>query len=323
MVGELLLLLPWQGFGEVAVATFVAMIAAHALGGARIVVIQAGVSAILTVMSADGEAGTHRLIDATIGGGVALFFSQIVFPPEPVALLRTAQADALQRMADGLSLAARALETNDAERADQALTSLRGVRDRLAELAPLRKASRNVARRSAVWRSQMKPLVRERENADHRDLLGSACVMLARTTFAVAPEERSKRASSVRELAGALDLLAGNPGDRETRQTAADIALLVARPRADAETPSDARSALADAVLRIVATDIMVFAGVDASEADAAIRLREGEVRVPTPPAAPRIPFGLDRWTERRTDRPSTGKLQNRPPDDPNRSPEE
>ena len=51
---------------------------------------------------ADGEAGFQRLVDALIGAGVALVFTQIRFSPEPVALLRRAEAAALADMADGL-----------------------------------------------------------------------------------------------------------------------------------------------------------------------------------------------------------------------------
>src|SRR5690606_8990194 len=86
-------------------------------------------------------------------------------------LLRRAQVDALRGTAGGLDLTARALETEDAEEADRALAALRGVRDRLSELARLREASGNVAGRSAIWRSQRTPLVRERENANELDLL--------------------------------------------------------------------------------------------------------------------------------------------------------
>jgi hypothetical protein len=37
----------------------------------------------------------------------------------------------------------------------------------------------------------------------------------------------------------------------------------------------------------------MIFAGVDAEQADAAVREGTGEFRVPAPPSSPRAPFGL------------------------------
>jgi hypothetical protein len=45
--------------------------------------------------------------------------------------------------------------------------------------------------------------------------------------------------------------------------------------------------------VRIVAVDIMVFAGIDPKEAVEAVRHGKGEIDVPTPPTAPRTPF---RW---------------------------
>jgi len=282
-------------YGGIALASFVAMTIAHAAGGARIVVVQAGGSAILTVAVAGGEAGVHRLIDALIGGGVALFFSQVLFSPEPVALLRRAEADALRGIADALRHTARALE-DDNGHADRALSAAREVRDRLVELARLRKASRNVARRSAIWRSQMGPLVRERENAEHLDLLGDACVMLVRAAFADELPDRRQFAEAIDTLAEVLELVARTPGDRDTRQTAADRALAVARDFGQIDAPAGSSIAVTAVMLRVVAADIMVFAGVDASEADAAIREGQAEFEVPSPPATPRAPFGLDRW---------------------------
>ena len=172
------------GLGTLAVATFAAMAAARALGGARITIAQAATGAILTVAVANGEAGTERLEDALIGAGVALVFSQFLFSPEPVALLRRAEAAALADMAAGLELAAQSVQRDDPELADRALTRMRGLRDRLAELGRTRQASERVARRSAVWRSQRAPVVRERENAGHLDLLGGSCLLLVRTASA-------------------------------------------------------------------------------------------------------------------------------------------
>lgn len=323
LVGEATVALLGGGAWWLAAASFVAMAAAHAVGGARIVVIQAGVGAILTVLAANGHAGVHRLIDALIGGGVAILFSQVIFPPEPVSLLRRAEADALAGIAHGLDLTAQALESGDDAAADRALATLRDLRDRLGELARLRKVSGNVVRHSAIWRSQRGPLVRERENADHLDLLGGGCVMLARTAFGMEPSRRRALAPGVRELAAVLAALARAPGDRDVRQRAADRALEVSRSLGDPaapDDPADPAVAVVHAVLRIVATDVMVFAGADPAQAAAATRAATGELRVPDPPPAPRAPFGLDRW---RGPRGSSRELPHREPGTPGGEPEE
>jgi uncharacterized membrane protein YgaE (UPF0421/DUF939 family) len=180
VAGELAVGALGGGYGTLALATFVAMAVAVALGGARITIGQAAASAILTVAVADGQAGPQRLVDALIGGGTALVFSQLLFSPEPVALLRRAESAALKEMGDGLELTARALERDDEKLAEQALSSMRDLRNRLAEVSRMRRASRRVVRHSLAWRMRMTPVVRERENAGHLDLLGGSCLMLTR-----------------------------------------------------------------------------------------------------------------------------------------------
>jgi uncharacterized membrane protein YgaE (UPF0421/DUF939 family) len=322
-VGEGTAALLGAGFGRLGLAAFVAMMIAHAAGGARIVVVQAGAGAILTVIAADGDAGVNRLIDALIGGGVALLFSQVLFSPEPVAMLRRAETAALVGIARGLDATARALEKGDAALAEQALMTLRDVRDRLGELARLRDASRNVARRSAIWRSQRDPLVRERENADHLDLLGGACVMLARAVIASDLSERERLAGGIRELADSLAALARAPADRDPRQRAADRSLEVARSLASSDPPPGSSAAFANSMLRIVATDVMVFAGIDPAAAAEAVQKGSADFEVPPPPSMPRAPFGLDRWRGRRSGPRSAAELPRRQSDPPDGDPEE
>lgn len=295
--GELTTLALGGGYGSLALAIFAATAVARALRGARIVIAQAAAGAILTVAVANGEAGTQRLVDALIGVGVALVFTQVLFSPEPLALLRRAEAAALTDMAEALRLTAQALERDDDDVAEQAMSHLRTLRDHLSELGRTRAASGRVARRSAAWRSQMAPVVSETEDAGRLDLLGGSCLALARTAMAVDPASRRRLAPRVRELAAALADLALRPGDRSTRQEAADRALEVARQLATGGTPSEAEAVAALVALRTVASDLMVFAGVNPEEADAAVREGTGEFHVPAPASAPRAPFGLGRPT--------------------------
>jgi len=292
--GELAISTLGGGYGTLALATFAAMAVAVALGGARITIGQAGVSAILTVAVADGQAGPERLVDALIGAGVALVFTQVLFSPEPVGLLRRAETAALADMADGLELTARALERDDDELAERAISSLRDLRDRLAELRRSQHASSRVVRHSLLWRTRMAPVVRERENAGYLDLLGGSCLLLARTALTMGPAERQRLAPNVRELAGAIADLARAPGDRPTRQQAADRALDLARWLAG--NPLQSQAALdASVAIRMVATDVMVFAGVDPGQAADAVQEGRRDLKVPDSPPTPRMPFRSDR----------------------------
>lgn len=295
-VGELTVLVLGGGYGRLAVATFSAMALARLLGGPRLVTVQAAAGAILTVAAAGGEAGVHRLIDGAVGAGVALVFSQVLLSPEPVALVRRAAAHALAGMAEALALTSRALERNDGELADQAMDVLRGVRDSLGELARVRRTSGRTARHSAIWRSRIEPAVRESDNAGHLDLLGASCLLLARAV-AEDPAVCAPLAPSVRQLADALGKIGEGPGDRAARQAAADDALAVARRLPDAGPPVGPALVTAVLAARMVAADVMVVAGVGPDEAVAAVRQEAGEVRVPAPPRAPRVPFGFERRT--------------------------
>jgi uncharacterized membrane protein YgaE (UPF0421/DUF939 family) len=229
VVGEIAIALPTGTYGTMALAIFVAMAIARALGGTRIVVAQAAIGAILTVAVGEAEAGIDRLADAFIGAGVALVFSQVLFSPEPVRLLRGAEAAALADLADGLDLTGAALEGDDDELAERAMSRLRAVHDRLVELGRMRQASSRVARRSAVWRSRKAPVVRENENAGHLDLLAVSCLMLTRTAIRTSQSERRALAPSVRRLAAALADMGKAPGDHAIRQRAAEGALDVVR----------------------------------------------------------------------------------------------
>jgi Fusaric acid resistance protein-like len=294
VAGELMIGVLGAGYRTLALATFAAMAVAVALGGARVMVAQAAAGAILTVAVADGQAGPQRLVDALVGAGVALAFTQVLFSPEPVALLRRAEATALVDLAGGLELTACALEHDDDGLAQRAMNSLRDLRDRLAELSRMRRASSRVVRHSLVWRARMARVVRESENAGHLDLLGGSCLLLTRTALAMSPPERRRLAPGVRELAGAIADLARAPGHRPTRQRAADRALDLAR-RAASSPGQDQPAFAAAAAIQMVATDVMVFAGVELGQAAQVLREGTGDFQVPDPPPASRIPFRSDR----------------------------
>jgi uncharacterized membrane protein YgaE (UPF0421/DUF939 family) len=294
MVGEVALALLSGKYGSLALATFVAMAIARALGGTRIVVAQAAIGAILTVALAQAG-GINRLADALIGAGVALVFSQVLFSPEPVRLLRRAEAAALADLADGLDLTGAALEGDDDDWAERAMTRLRAVPDHLVELGRMKQASSRVARRSAVWRSRKAPVVREKENASHLDLLAVSCLMLTRTAIRTSPSERRSLAPSVRRLAAVVADMASEPGDRVIRQRAAEGALDVARELTDDDALPGSPFTAAVIAVRMVAADVMVFAGVDSEQVDDAVRDGTGEFEVPAPPSTRRTPLGFGR----------------------------
>ncbi len=67
------------------------MVVARLVDRQPIVVAQAAVGAILVTAFGDTAAGLDRLVDALVGAAVALVFSQLLFSPDPLRLLRRAE----------------------------------------------------------------------------------------------------------------------------------------------------------------------------------------------------------------------------------------
>jgi hypothetical protein len=293
--GELTLLALEGGYGSLALATFTAMVGARAIGGPPIVVAQAASGAILTVAVANGQGGVHRFIDALIGAGVALVFTQLLFTPNPLRLLHRAESAVLDGIASGLSLTAVALATNDQgiadEAADAAMQQLRDQRDRLSALAKTRAASTRVARHSLAWRGHLKPAVREQENAGHLDLLGVSCLTLTRTSLATDPADRRRLAGPIRTIAELLADLARSPGETSNRQRIVDRVPDVLQELGDMESRSDPVLRTAAGGVRTVLGDVMLFAGVDHDDAATVLREQLEEVRVSSNPGTPRLSF--------------------------------
>jgi uncharacterized membrane protein YgaE (UPF0421/DUF939 family) len=275
LAGEITLLIMGGGYGSLAVATFAGMTIARALGGAPVVVAQAGAGAILTIAVADGQVGPDRLVDALIGAGVALVFSNLLFTPDPLRLLRRAQSAALEGMAHSLRLTAHSLADDDQVAGDQAMRQLLGLTEHLAALRKASAASARVARHSLAWRSRIASVVDEQKNAARLDLLGVSCLTLARTALAINPAGDRGLSNSVGQIAELMTELARAPAETSVRQSVVER-LPVVLGNAEGQlhsfattTPSSVEVTFV--ALRMVAVDMMVFAGVDAADATHAV----------------------------------------------------
>ena len=110
--------------------------------------------------------------------------------------------------------------------------------------------------------------------------------MLARTAASLGSLERARLAPYVRALALALASLAGDLGNRTVRQQVADRALAVV-----AEIPAGGEQlgvtfTAAVMSVRMIATDLMVFARIKPTDAAAAVWEEIESRRVAVPPAA-------------------------------------
>ncbi|MFI8305364.1 aromatic acid exporter family protein [Streptomyces sp. NPDC085927] len=335
LVGQLVLATLGTGPGAMAFAVFVSLAAARAVRSPQTVVVQSAVTAILVVAVGDEANGFQRLVDVLTGAGIALVFSQLLFPPEPLALLRRAETAALGAISGGLATLADAIDRDDDGLAAQSVGELREVLDHLVELRRVRRTDMRVTRRAPTWRAKV--VVREKENAEHLDLLGASSFMLARLVASAGSDSRARLQRPVRELTDVIASLADALDDRDVRQRAADRALALAtRITTDTEaagaagstrpaesTESTESTEPAEAVdpaasdrtflaysLRTVATDVIAFAGVDLADALEAIRTGALDRRV----APTRRPPGrLGRWAQRLRDRARRSSVRKEP----------
>ena len=159
-----------------------AMGAAVALGGGPLLVTEAAVSASLLVLLEPTSAGLapSRLIEAVVGGGVALAVSALAFPPNPVLLVgRSAQAvfGALGRTLEDV---AAALAEGDRDRSDRALEAAREIDRRLQDLDEALAIAGETARFSPGRRSSRGELDRYARAARHVDYAVRNARVLAR-----------------------------------------------------------------------------------------------------------------------------------------------
>lgn len=126
-----------------------------------------------------------------------------------------------------------------------------------------------VARRTPRWRGRRKPIQQEIAATRYLDLLGNSCLTLIRGATILDPSHRKAFAAPVRGLSGVLDTLAEARGSHAVFQHAARRTLGIAR---DAPERGSAVPVAVRESVRLVAADILVFAGADADEAERAVR---------------------------------------------------
>ncbi|WP_435108638.1 FUSC family protein [Nocardiopsis synnemataformans] len=306
VVGELTLVVTGGGYGALAAATGVAMAIAVAVGAARLVIAQAAAGAILTVAFAEGHIGFGRLIDALIGAGVALVVSQILFPARVVSRLRRAEAAALAEMVRLLGATGRALE-EDEDPSLWTVDRLGALSRPMADLSRARENSHRTVRWSSARWTDPEPLRYEDERVDRLIILGESCLSLARTTAATETDERRRLAPVVCEMASVLDVLAADLGGRAARQRAVDRVLVLVGPFDD-DAADDPVTGAAHLYVRMVATDIMLFAGLEPEGAERALAGEDEQTRVAHPPREPWLP-----WAPRGRARPGGRDRRRRP----------
>jgi uncharacterized membrane protein YgaE (UPF0421/DUF939 family) len=188
VIGAVVVVAAGVGAVQIVVAVFVAMTVGTVLGGKPVTTLQAAASATLVVALHRSGAGfaLQRLVDALVGGGIAVLIAQLLFPADPLELLRGATGELREAIATSIEDVAFALESRDQPRVERALAQIDAIDER--RLREVLGIAREVARDSPRRR-------RARRRVDAYDLA-------ARELGAAAADAHSLATAALRILRG-------------------------------------------------------------------------------------------------------------------------
>ncbi len=228
LLGAALVAIAGVGAWQLVVGTLVALLLATAAGAPPMIRNQAAASTILVVAlhSPGSNLALQRFVDALIGGGVAIILARLLFPVDPLELVRNEAAALRSRLADTLDEVAAALDQQDRVRGEAALARLDRLDDRrledalvrareVARLAPRRRPLRrridalgvawrelegSVADARAIATGALRILSSESGSADALAAVRAA----AETVRTTNPQESRERAAAARRAAADL-----------------------------------------------------------------------------------------------------------------------
>jgi Fusaric acid resistance protein-like len=156
LLGAAIVAVAGVGAWQLVLATAVALLVATAAATPPVVRIQAAASAILVVAlhQPGSNLAVQRLVDALIGGGIAIVLARLLFPVDPVELVRDEARQLRARLADALDEIAVALASRHRGRARAGLQRLNSLDERRLEdaLALARDVARRAPRRRPLRR---------------------------------------------------------------------------------------------------------------------------------------------------------------------------
>src|SRR3954471_14160684 len=149
---------------QIGLMVVLAMSAAVMLGGGELLVSESAVSAILLVSldpnTSDASFTLNRILEALIGGGVALAVTSLVFPPDPALHVGRAAQAVFAGLGSALERLASALAAGDATEAGGALGEARALDTLVGEFDETLRTGRETARLSPRRRASLALLER-------------------------------------------------------------------------------------------------------------------------------------------------------------------
>src|SRR4051794_15013518 len=215
-IASLMLELIGTGAWQMGVLVILAMGAAVALGGGEMVVVEAGVSAILLVALDPGAAAgfsPNRIFEGIIGGVTALAISATFFPPDPALGPGRAAQTMFVELGRALERIAGALESRDAGAAERALVDARGIDPLLRSVEAEIVTGRETARYTPGPRESRALLHRYERSIAQIDYAVRNTRVLARNVVALVRDGEDvpeNLAGAVRDLSNAVWELAAS-----------------------------------------------------------------------------------------------------------------
>ena len=228
VVGAAVVELVGRGPLQIVVAAWLSLLLTAAAGASSITGTQAAISAVLVIAlhRAGSNLALQRLVDSFVGGAIAILVAQILFPIDPLRLVRRESQHLRDDLAAALETIAVALSRHDRERAVSALERIDGINTRRFDdaLALAREVARR-APRHRYARRRLDPLgplaaALDAAVADARAVATGALRVLSterpappaasRALFALAEGLRALEPAPVREAVGRARTAARN-----------------------------------------------------------------------------------------------------------------
>lgn len=280
-VGDALVFVIGTGGWQIAVLVAFAMAIAVVAKAQAMGVAQAASAAVLVAsINPRGEIYFARVIDALVGGAVALVVMAIVLPVNPLAMVSRVARPALGVLIDGLADTARGLDRGDQKPAHDALIALSEGERKLDEFHEILPEGRETATLAPLrWRARA-PLRRYVDSAEYIErAIRNARVLARRSVTLLRDGERAppELARSVNGLAEAAKVV---QRDLNRGQVPRDIHGRVTQAVRDATLAYHQRLGFSGTVvvaqIRAIATDLLGTTGLRHEQADREIRQAGG-----------------------------------------------
>jgi uncharacterized membrane protein YgaE (UPF0421/DUF939 family) len=263
-----------SGALQLGVLTALAMSLALLIGGGTTYVAGAGVWAILVAtFRGPGHLYPEALLETLIGGAVALVFSQLLFPLDPVATSERALRTVLRSLSTGLRAGRDAVRDGDEEVAAHARLALADLDAHIAELSEALAMSTGAARLAPSRRRDRAQVESVRRVAPHLDLAaqdtGSLLAAIARLVRHQEPAPELE--DGLECLAAAADRLAEGLDDEHAGAAREKAREAVAHAPDQFDPQATPAALVCWSLLQSTALHLLVAAGTPEEEARSAL----------------------------------------------------